>query len=223
MSRWLYLSFPIDATTPAYGGGGSFSAIAVKSLARGDACNGAAWTLPNHLGTHLDFPRHFVLDGKTWADYPPEFWIFRKVCLLDISPVAPGAWITPDGLNADAISRDSELVLIKTGFSALRHTPAYGRAGPAFTPGLAAMLRERCPRLRVLGFDTISLSSWTERALGREAHQAFLDHARPLLLLEDMDLTGVTPTTAFLQVVAAPLPVVDADAAPCAVLAEVAA
>jgi kynurenine formamidase len=223
MSRWLYLSYPLHAATPAYGGGASFSALAVRSLARGDACNGALWTLPNHLGTHLDFPRHFVPDGKTWTDYPPEHWIFRRVCLLDISPLAPGARVTPDGLDAGAIARDAELLLIKTGCSAWRDTPAYWQQNPAFTPGLASVLRERCPRLRVVGIDTISLSSWTDRALGREAHAAFLDHARPLLLLEDMDLAGVTPATAFLQVVAAPLPVADADAAPCAVLAEVAA
>jgi len=38
------------------------------------------------------------------------------------------------------------------------------------------------------GFDSISVSSFQNRMVGREAHRAFLDPKAPILLLEDIDL-----------------------------------
>ncbi len=221
MSRWIYLSYMLDDKTPVYGNGKTFSYKAERCMEKGDACNTAYLSFPNHIGTHIDFPRHFVSNGKRLRDYPASFWYFRNVYLIYIPGVEPGRIIGTEDLKASSIPKDTELLLVKTGFGSLRQERMYWESNPAFSPELAGALREHCPVLRVMGFDSISLSSWLDRSLGRKAHRAFLDHSRPILPLEDMNLAAVDETTVFRQVVVSPLSVAEADGSPCTVLAEV--
>lgn len=110
---------------------------------------------------------------------------------------------------------------MKTGFSLWRDEDVYWLENPGFSPDLAENFRQAFPRLRLLGFDSISLSSYSYRALGRSAHQAFLDSEKPILLLEDMDLSSVYGDTVFNRVIVSPLLVKGADASPCTVFADV--
>ena len=114
-----------------------------------------------------------------------------------------------------------DILLIKTGFCHLREKENYWRRNPGFAPSLAAFLRERFPHLKVLGFDSISLSSFAHRKIGQEAHKSFFDHPRPILLLEDMDLATVDNSTKLKQVIVAHLQVEGSDGAPCTVFANV--
>jgi arylformamidase len=221
MSKWVFLSHFIDENTPAYGGGEGFKDEAVKSIAGGDSCNTARWIIPNHLNTHIDFPKHFVNKGKALSDYEPDFWVFDSTSLMDISPVSPGERISYGNLMVDKIPSGTELLLIKTGFQGLRNKSSYTKNSPVFDPGIAEVLRECCPSIRVVGFDAISLSSFSNRELGRTAHTAFLSDERPILVLEDMDLDMVDSVTVFLSVVVSPLLVKNAGGSPCTILAKV--
>lgn len=221
MSKWVYLSHLLNTQTPAYAGGETFQSIKLRSIKHGDSCNTERWIMPNHIGTHIDFPRHFIEDGKSFSNYTPEFWVLHAVQLIDVSPVAPSRRIDEGLLNIDSIPVNTDILFIKTGFGEKRDTEYYWNDGPVFMPELADAIRLRCPHIRIMGFDTISLSSWSNRELGRVAHKAFLDHARPILLLEDMNLLMVDNKTAFQRVIVSPLCVSDADASPCMVLAEV--
>jgi len=221
MSKWIYLSHFLDSTTPAYSGGETFQSIGLKSIEHGDTCNTARWIMPNHIGTHIDFPRHFIEGGKSFSDYTPEFWILNAVHLIDVSPVAPSSRIAEDLLNIESIEANTDILIIKTGFGEQRDNECYRNAGPVFMPELADALRKQCPGIRLMGFDTISLSSWSDRELGRIAHRAFLCHSWPILLLEDMDLLQVGNNTKFHKVIISPLCVSNADASPCTVLAEI--
>ena len=221
MSKWIYLSYPLNCETPAYGGGDSLKIQQEKSIEKGDSCNTLYWSLSNHLGTHIDFPRHFVRAGKTSDAYDPEFWIFRSPFIIDVSLVEPGLIIEPEAIDIDAVPDNIDMLVIKTGFCRLREKDVYWKKNPGFAPGLAAFLRKRFPHLRVFGFDSISLSSFIHRKIGREAHKAFLDHPRPILLLEDMDLCMVDNIMKLKQVIVAPLRVEGADGAPCTVFANI--
>lgn len=176
--------------------------------------------MPNHIGTHIDFPRHFAKNGKSLSDYSPEFWIMNHVHLIDVSPLAPSAIIDEALLNINDVPEDADILLIKTGFGKFRVDACYWNAGPVFMPEIADSLRRRCPNIRIMGFDTISLSSWSNREMGRAAHKAFLNHAHPILLLEDMYLLQVDRNTKFQRLIVSPLAVSHADASPCTVLAE---
>ena len=220
-ARWIFLSYPLGEDTPTYGGGQGFRTEPDKRLDRGDSCNTSRWSLSNHIGTHIDSPRHFSAVGKTIDGYSPDFWVFSKVGMVDLNNIGEGEIITSNKLSVYDLSPDIELLLVRTGFCLRRSDPVYWEANPGFHPKVADSLRERFPRLRVLGFDSISVSSYANRPLGRETHRAFLDHERPILLLEDIDLSRANSGTNFKQVVIAPLMVKDADAAPCTVLAEI--
>lgn len=221
ISKWIYLSYSLNAETPVYGGGNSIKIRQEKSIEKGDLCNSSYWSLSNHLGTHIDFPRHFVQAGKTSGDYGPEFWIFYSPFILDISLVEPGFIVEPEAVDLDAVPNNIDMLVIKTGFCRLREKDIYWKKNPGFAPGLAALLRKRFPYLRILGFDSISLSSFARRKIGREAHKAFLDYPRPILLLEDMDLSMVDNSMKLKQVIVSPLRVEGADGAPCTVFADV--
>lgn len=221
MGKWIYLSYPLSPDMPAYGGEESLKINHIKSMAKGDSCNTSCWSLSNHLGTHIDFPRHFVRAGKTSSDYGPEFWIFYFPFILDISPVKPGSIIESEAVNLDAVPTNIDMLVIRTGFCSLRKKDIYWKKNPGFAPSLAVFLHEHFSHLRVFGFDSISLSSFVHREIGHEAHKTFLDHHRPILLLEDMDLCIVDNTMKLKQVIVAPLRVEGADGAPCTVFANI--
>jgi len=220
MNKWIYLSYSLNRETPAYGGGDSLKIQQEKSIEKGDSCNTLYLSLSNHLGTHIDFPRHFVRAGKTSDDYDPEFWIFRSPFIIDISLVEPGLIIEPEAIDIDAVPDNIDILIVKTGFCHLREKDIYWENNPGFAPCLAVFLRKRFPHLRVFGFDSISLSSFVHRDIGREAHISFLDHPRPILLLEDMDLSIVN-NMKLKHVIVAPLRVEGADGAPCTVFANI--
>lgn len=221
----IYLSYFLTPETPFYGGNGSFQVKTIRSMSRGDECNASHWSFPNHAGTHIDSPRHFVRNGKCIDDQSADFWIFIKSAIVDMSDIAPGTLLTPEMvenvMNNFYIDSDVELLLLKTGMGRYRSQEIYWRRGPIFHPELATYLRRKFLYLRAFGFDTISLSSWVDRGTGREAHRLFLSGDRPILLIEDMDLTQVSHGTLFNTVIVAPLLVGSADATPCTVIAEV--
>jgi len=219
--NWIYLSHPLDSDTPAYGGGQGFSAQTVNNMADGDSCNTGYWKLSNHIGTHLDFPRHFVADGKTLENYPPEFFIFEQVYLTRLNSISACQVIVPDDVNIVDAPETITLLLLKTGFETHREQALYWQQNPGFHPEVADYLRSNLPDLRIVGFDTISLSSFAHRDIGRTAHRAFLDHHHPIQLLEDMALGGVDESTHINQVVVAPLRVIGADGSPCTVMAQI--
>ena len=221
MNKWIYLSYPLSSRTPVYGGGDTFKTREEKRIEKGNSCNTQYWCFPNHLGTHIDFPKHFIPGGKTTLDYPAEFWVFDFSLILDISPVSHCAIIQTEDIPFVNAPEKTDLLIIKTGFSLRRKEDVYCRNNPGFGPEVANFLRERFPRIRALGFDSISLSSFAHRETGRKAHKAFLDHSRPILLLEDMNLSMVDGHLKLKRIIVSPLRVEDADASPCTVFAEV--
>jgi kynurenine formamidase len=108
------------------------------------------------------------------------------------------------------------LLLIKSGFSSFRGTEKYTNGNPGLKPEVGLWLRETHPYVRAVGLDFISLSPYRNRALGREAHRAFLDPDglnSPVMLIEDMnlsqDLSGLISVWVF------PLRIGGVDSAPC--------
>lgn len=182
-------------------------------MSKGDTCNEMAWSIGNHAGTHVDAPRHFVQKGKTVDQFSSEDWLFNQVELVTLRSIKPGQMIMPE--DVDSLRKDTELVLIKTGYERYRRTKAYWYNAPGLHPDLAGWFKKKCPKIRAVGMDIISISSIQHRELGRAAHREFL--GRGILLVEDMKLSvlKIAPE----KVLVAPLLVKNADAAPCCVFA----
>lgn len=215
----INLSHYLNSQTPAYGGAKDDLEISKNSsICCGDSSNSLKITLKNHIGTHIDFPKHFHDSGKTLNDYPTDFWSFTRPQMLEF-PCKEGYLIGIKDLT-DKIGDETDLLIIRTGFENFRYEEAYWARNPGFDKEVGHYLRENFPKLRCIGFDFISLTSYLNRPLGREAHKSFLaDHKglEAILIIEDMKLSEVKSPLS--QVIIAPLMVDKADGIPVTVFA----
>ncbi len=217
--KYLFLSHFLDEETPGYGGNNDFKRNPLKCIDHGDSCNQQSWSFTNHIGTHIDSPKHFAKDGKMICDYPAEFWISKRVHLLDI-PRKDETMITKEDL-IDKIPADTEMLIIRTGFEKLRQDKMYWNNNPGMSSCSGKYLRENF-NLKFIGFDFISLTSYQNRPEGRVAHDAYLNpehDGEPILIIEDMKLDELTPSIE--EVIVSPLQISKADGAQVNVMAKV--
>jgi len=213
-----YLSYSLSENTQLYGNGSGLKFSMDKQISHGDSCNTMSLTLPNHSGTHIDAPFHFNPNGKKITDYPPDFWIFDEIEIIDLSGQVYDGDIIHQDMFPEFEKLNAELLLIITGYGKYRGSDRFTLTPPGLSHELASYLRTKLPNLRCLGMDLISLSSFCNRDEGRKAHKAFLspDSGEPILLLEDMKLDSKGP---YNKVIVAPLLIKNADGTPCTVFA----
>jgi kynurenine formamidase len=191
-------------------------------MANGDAVNSTYIRCPAHSGTHVDAPRHFDAEGVSIDHFEASWWHCTKPWLIEIN--ACKGEIINFSLLGEALENtpvDMDLLLIKTGFE--RHRIAndsqeiYTCHGPGISPEIGVWLR-RNRRIKMIGFDFISLSSYDHRELGRVAHRAFLVGVSepPILIIEDMHLAELTSNPNEVWVV--PLRLSDGDGAPATII-----
>lgn len=221
MTKHLFLSYIIEEKTPLYGGSSDYKLISPKCMERGDAVNDSRIECTVHLGTHVDMPFHFFRNGQTIADFDASFWCLKNPLLLEVTPLG----YVIDKELCDQIEKYSneavDLLIVKTGMCHKRKEVKYWKAGYGFAPDVSECIRRYLPNVRIFGFDTISLTSYQDRQLGKEAHRAFLNPKSPILLLEDMDLALVDMTTIFKAIQISPLRLAHSDGLPCTVIAEI--
>ena len=216
----IYLSYNLKNATPLYGNGLGIKISPDKKMMNGDSCNTMNLSFPNHSGTHIDFPYHFNPVGKSLSDYHATFWLFNQVELVDLSGVVNDSQIIIPNIFPKPNNCEADLLLIKTGFGNYRGTDRYTLTPPGLSADLAPFFRNKFPKLRCVGMDIISISSYSNREEGRKAHHAFLnpDEGDPILLIEDMKLDTEGP---FKKVIVAPLLIDNADGVPVTVFAEI--
>lgn len=214
-----YLSHALDQPLPAYGNSSVELCIEpIKSLANGDLANTFAFRMENHWGTHIDAPAHFFQNAPSICDYPAAYWLFQHPQVIELS-VSPGTLIDVKSLR-DKIYDETDLLMIKTGFERWRGKALYSTENPGVRAEVGLWLRDRYGKIRALGFDFVSLSSYVHREEGRAAHRAFLDPngiGNSILLIEDMHLED--DLSDIKQVCAFPLLMKGLDSAPCTVVA----
>jgi len=208
----IYLSYPLELSTPAYGGETGLVEIRqIRSIERGDTSNNSAFAFPGHIGTHIDFPFHFSNEGRKCDDYPAPFWVFNEVGFLECS-------IEMVEENLDQLPGNIEILIVKTGFGSKRNEREYWAEQPIIPSKLARLFKNKFPKLRVFGFDMISMTSKLDRSEGKQAHIAFLLE-NDILVLEDMNLDGIQHSPKRITI--SPLIICGADGTPCTILAEI--
>lgn len=214
-----FLSYHLDENTPTYGDGPHFLRKIDKCIEHGASCNQFTFTVSNHVGTHMDSPLHFDSSGKSVTDYPAEFWHCQKISLVHVPETDLRESLLLDLVKyKDQIRPDSEMVLVKTGFCHIRNQERYWQKNPGVSSASADFLRSHCSKIRFLGLDVISLTSYEHRDEGKKAHQAFLQKKeKSILLIEDMDLRELIQAPS--QVLISPLRIFNADGAPVTVFA----
>jgi len=221
MDRFISLSYSLNQDLSAYGNGEKLQVERICSITSGDTSNNSVIKFSLHLGTHIDFPFHFCSEGKKSSEYELNYFIFDKVGLVHLNINDNDLLINQNLIDqCTKIPTNIEFLIIKTGYSHFRKENKYWENNPGFEPELAGKLRRLFPDLRVMGFDSISLSCYKHREIGRIAHKEFLCNHN-ILLVEDMNLAEITNGTKIIKVIIAPLLVENLDAAPVNVIAEI--
>jgi kynurenine formamidase len=219
MRRYIRLSYDVSPSAPVYPGDRKTSVRKAKEIEKGDSCNTFVVTLSNHSGTHVDAPRHFFKTGRPITEYSPGDLVFTKPVIVNC-PKGPEEPVCVDDLKG-SVKTGCDALLIRTGFSRYRSgdVRVYCRRNPYLTPRAAGWIRSAYPSIRALGLDLLSISSYADRASGREAHKILLEEGGyrggPVLIIEDMyipkGLKGID------ELIVSPLYIEGADSAPCAV------
>lgn len=218
---WKFLSYALSSQLSAYGDGERISIEGCKDMHKGDTCNTARITLPNHYGTHIDFPRHFSLEGKGAEDYAAGDFVFSAVQYISVERLVGDSRdliLTKENLVSFELSPKTEALILDFGFWKIRNSQDYLFKNPSLHPGLAKYLKTRCPQLKMIIMDTISLNPWCNKPLGRESHKEFLLN-EDILIVEDADFSSLENHDRIHSLVIAPLIYSQADGCPVTILA----
>jgi len=213
----IFLSHILDEKTPTYGDRNKFKQIKKSDILNGDAANDTYISTTVHIGTHIDMPYHFYEDGQTIKDYDANFWIFKKPLILEIESEQLL-------INEELTSRLNQIkdigydiLIVKTGICNIRNNEEFWKNNYGFHGDIYNMIVEKFPTIKVFGFDSISISSFANRMVGRESHKIFLNPKKPILLLEDMDLRDIDDETDIKEIIVSPLRIENCDGLPCTV------
>jgi arylformamidase len=218
----IYLSHFINKETPTYGNRNVVNLLKKSDMDKGDVANETHIQSTLHVGTHIDFPYHFYKDGQTLEDFPVDFWFFDNPLFVEVKPKS---LVIKDELtevlNPVKSKGKHDILLVKTGFGSKRGSRQYWEENIGFAPEIYDYLREHFPNIRILGFDSISVSSFQHRDIGRVTHRRFLNPEAPVLLLEDVDLSKIDNKCKLDNLVVVPLQIATCDGVPCTVFTTV--
>jgi kynurenine formamidase len=150
----------------------------------------------SHAGTHVDAPLHFCCNSRSIRDLFQTMNIFYPTYCLDI-PIKDDKPIQSKDIHEKLPEKsDAQALLIRTGscYQRTEQPDQYAVNHPWVHAEVADYLRKMCPDLRLMGIDTISISVPSHRNEGHQSHRAFLCDDRPILLLEDADLSFTSLT-----------------------------
>lgn len=155
-------------------------------------------TLPNHVGTHMDGPRHFNYEGTNFADLGIEKFAFlgEEILLVDLPHRnEPGAVITKEDLEPYAGElKGKRLLLLRTGFEVNKKgdPDLYENRGVALGTDLCKWLNEEFLELDTIGMDWLSVAS-PLYDFGPEAHYWLLGNytGHVITAIEDMHLAPI--------------------------------
>ncbi len=215
MTNKIYLSHFLNDTTPLYGGASDLEIVQIRDMTQGDTSNNSFLKMPNHAGTHLDYPRHFSAEGKHSQDYSADFWFFENPFVLNYQ-ASENEIITLEK-EINTIPSETDFLILNSGFQRFRGTEKFWKNNPGMSPESADLLRKKCPDLRIIGFDFISLTAYQNRPLGRVSHKKYLIQ-NDILIIEDMDLSQLP--NAIQKLYCFPLLISKIDGTPITIIAE---
>ena len=213
------MSHPVTEDTPSYGDRDQISIKPKSQIVNETGANTSSINFSNnHMGTHMDTPFHFCMDGKKTLDYEADDFYYTKVAVVKC-PCNEAKLIQREDLNLDNVHKDVDFLLIDMDYEQYRSEDKYHNDNPGLNPSLADELREEFKDLKIIGFDAISLTSWKYRSEGREAHRAFLCGDNPYLIIEDVSFKNLKNNKIDWAVVA-PLRTIDGNGGPVTIMAK---
>jgi arylformamidase len=204
-SAWIDCTHTIESTMLMWPGDPPPAFTHLRSQANGDRTTTTAVSLSAHSGTHVDAPRHLILDGMSVEALPLDV-LCGPAWVADVEAGHGVSAADVDGLPAGNVQR----VLWRTGAYRAWQTGHFDPAFPALSVEAAQRLMDRCVRL--VGIDSFSMDPYDLHDL--PAHRILLGAG--LIVLENLDLSQVAPGP--YELIALPLKLAASDGAPARVI-----
>ncbi|MCR4892723.1 MAG: cyclase family protein [Lachnospiraceae bacterium] len=226
---FMFLSHPLDPKDLAWPGEPTVTTKQCTDVTEDCPFCSFITSLPNHCGTHMDAPRHFVKDGLSINELPIEYFCHKDVALLDI-PKGLVEGVTADDLKpfADILSKVS-FALIRTGLEKYRtEAPeTYQMEGAYIDPSAGDYLTENFPNLKGIGMDFLAIGSASDKVpegkLPPDCHRHILGYYTGKFCtgIEDMHLSELPKDKKIIRFFNAPLRVVGLDSSQVVCIAEI--
>lgn len=225
---FVYLSYPLDPNDLAWPGEPTVKTQRCTDVSEDCLFSSFLTELPNHCGTHMDAPRHFVKDGLDINQLPIEYFCHKQVALLEI-PKGEAEGITKEDLEPYAdILADVSFAFLRTGFGKYRteNPELYQCEGPYIAPSAGLYLSDNFPKLKGVGIDFLSIGSPSSRIADennpKNCHQAILGYhtGRFTTVIEDMNLAPLPKGAKIKQFFNLPLRIVGLDSSQVTCVAE---
>lgn len=168
-------------------------------------------TMYSHTGTHIDAPFHMMEKGLSLDEFPADKFIGKGI-LLDLSNCSYD-YIELDILktNEDKI-KNSEFIILKTGWEKLWGTDEYYGNFPALTEEAANWLIQF--NLKGIGIDAISIDKMNSEKF--EIHKILMKN--DIIIIENLsNLSSITGESFILSIL--PLKNKKADGSPVRAIA----
>ncbi|RMH79044.1 MAG: cyclase family protein [Calditrichaeota bacterium] len=125
----------------------------------------------NHMGTHLDAPRHFVTGGMTIDEIPLE-WLYGPGVIVNLSDELDELDVyTPEMIESRVEVREGDILLLHTGwhkYAQFGETPdeeKYIHRHPGAHPDMVPWLLDK--KIHIWGVDCVSTDHPMDLPIGR--------------------------------------------------------
>ncbi|MGG3468686.1 arylformamidase [Neobacillus pocheonensis] len=199
MSSWIDVSQRLDNNIVVWPGDTPFNYQVSWSKEESGSVNVGQITMSAHTGTHIDAPFHFDNDGKKVIELDLDLYMgkARVIHLRDLTSIGVKEL---SSLELEGVTR----LLIRT--DAWKDRSVFPLSIPPIEPELASYLSEL--GVRLIGLDLPSVDPIDSKELS--AHHELARHN--IHILEGLVLDDVSPGD--YELVALPLPLVEADGSP---------
>jgi len=134
----------------------------------------------NHMGTHLDAPRHFVTGGMTIDEIPMD-WLYGPGVIVNLAEELDELDVyTPQMIESHVEVRDGDILLLHTGwgkyaqFGSQPDEEKYIHRHPGAHPDLVPWLLEK--KIHIWGLDAISTDHPMNLPIGRFLGKGMFGH-----------------------------------------------
>lgn len=178
----------------------------------------------SHVGTHIDYPAHCIKDGKNGNEYSLDYLFSKNIVLIDIDLTNQKIpKLTKELFLNYEISKNVEILIIKTHFCNLRDDERYIWKSPIVDSNLPLFLKKKFPYMKAVCFDIISVTSQLDRDEGKKCHINFLssNFGKEILIIEDVNLQYLQKDDIIDKIYILPLKFENMDGSPCSIIVEV--
>ncbi len=206
---------------PLYPGTLPLSIERHDSMEKGAESNSSSIIMNTHSGTHLDMPPNFLKNGLLVDELLEKEMVLEPAYLLPI-PKRQDEEILINDIKGIEEMDDAEALLLRAGFFSYRKEmkEVYISKHPWISPYVPDHLRKMMPRLQLFGIDTLSIAVPHRPREGRNAHLGFLKGKRPIMILEDLDLSNESLLKGRWRLRIYPWIIDEIEAVPATVLAQ---